>query len=67
MVPRTVKQIIAANNRPDMALEITARIARLVALRQAHEETRAKFAVITPENIDAALEFQERRAKELGA
>ena len=65
MAVRTIKQHIAAKNRPDTLADIAARIKRNAACQQAHTETIAKFGQITAENIDAALAYQEQRIAEL--
>ena len=64
--PRTIRQLIAAKNRPDTALEIAERKKRIADGEQAHAETLVKFGVITGENVAAALEFQRTRMEELG-
>jgi len=61
----TIKQLIAAKNRPDTAADIAERVKRIAAGQQAHAETMEKFGKITADNIDAALEFQEQRTREL--
>jgi len=61
----TIKQLIAAKNRPSTPAEIAERIRYRKAAETAVAERQAQFPVLTAENFEEAQAFQERRIKEL--
>lgn len=58
---------LLANGGPDTANAKAERIRHRAHCDKAHNETMELFAPLTPENVAAALAWQERRIKELDA
>jgi hypothetical protein len=62
---RTIKSLIAAQNRPSTPAEVAERIAYRAACEQATVERAALYPLLTADNFAEAASFQERRINEL--
>ena len=62
---RTMRSLIQAKNRPDDPETVEYRTRFLSASRQAQRETAERFPTITPDNAQAAIDYQEMRIREL--
>jgi hypothetical protein len=54
-----------SNGGPDTSAQVTERVRRATASKQANAEMLAKFSPLTAENAQAAVDWQEARIKEL--
>jgi hypothetical protein len=62
---RRIRDLQLANQRPDSAEEVVERRLRRAAGEQAVKERQEKFPVLTAENADEAIRFQEARIQAL--
>ena len=56
---------LLSNGGPDTEGAVAERVARRKAGEQAHKEMLAQFSPLTGENASEAIEWQEKRMKEL--
>lgn len=65
MIGRRIRDLQRAAQRPDTAVEISQRIADRHAREEIHQLMRRKFQPLTPDNITAALDWQDQALREL--